>query len=91
MSGAAAVPRSQARIRRTDDPQEPLPETLAADLDIAQEWNGVEMPADGVVSRRAFRHHIDRSSSTSMAPGDRVLSLLLLESAAPREWDIGRG
>src|SRR5690606_18536523 len=37
--------KTRVRLRSTDDPQEPLPDTLAADEDIVQEWNGIEMPA----------------------------------------------
>lgn len=78
--------KTRARIRRTDDPQEPLPETLAADPDIAQEWNGIDMPADvwcpdesADITLTEFKH--------TYGARDRVLSLLLLESAAPRSWD----
>jgi hypothetical protein len=73
-------------MRRTDDPQEPLPETLAADTDISQEWNGIDMPADvwcpdesADITLTEFKH--------TYGARNRVLSLLLLESAAPRSWD----
>jgi hypothetical protein len=78
--------KTRARIRRTDDPQEPLPETLAADPDIAQEWNGIDMPANvwcpdesADITLTEFKH--------TYGARDRVLSLLLLESEAPRSWD----
>lgn len=77
---------TRARIHRLDDPQEPLPGTLAADSDIAQEWKGVEMSAAiwcqeeaPPMKLREFKH--------SYTARDRVLSLLLLESAEPRPWD----
>jgi hypothetical protein len=83
---SSSAKKTGARIRRTDDPQEPLPETLADDPDIAQEWNGVDMPADvwcpeesSDITLTEFKH--------TYGARDRVLSLLLLESAAPREWD----
>jgi hypothetical protein len=78
--------KTRARIRRTGEPQEPLPETLAADPDIAQEWNGIDMPADvwcpeepPDITLTEFKH--------TYGARDRVLSLLLIESAAPRSWD----
>lgn len=77
---------TRARVQRLDDPQEPLPGTLAANSDIAQEWKGVEMSAAiwcqeeaPYMKLREFKHsHTQRN---------RVLSLLLLESAEPRPWD----
>ena len=78
--------KTRARIRRTCEPQEPLSETLAADPDIAQEWNGIDMPADvwcpeepPDITLTEFKH--------TYGARDRVLSLLLLESAAPRSWE----
>ena len=63
-----------------------LRETLAADPDISQEWNGIDMPADvwcpdesADITLTEFKH--------TYGARDRVLSLLLLESAAPRPWD----
>ena len=38
--------KTRVRLRSTDDPQEPLPDTLAADEDIVQEWDGIQMPAE---------------------------------------------
>lgn len=78
--------KTRARIRRTDDPQEPLPETLAADPDIAQEWNGIDMPADVWCAEESSDITLTEFKHTYGAR-DRVLSLLLLESAAPSSWD----
>ena len=78
--------KTRARIRRTDDPQEPLPETLAADPDIAQEWNGIDMPANVWCPDESADITLTEFKHTSGAR-DRVLSLLLLESAAPRSRD----
>ena len=36
---------TRARVRRTGDPQEPLPGTLAGDMSVMQELDGVEIPA----------------------------------------------
>ena len=74
--------KSRARIRRTDDPQEPLPDTVAAEPDIEQEWDGIEMSAAtwcpeeaSYMKLREFKH--------SYNARDRVLTLLMLESAEP--------
>ena len=78
--------KTRAQIRRTGDPQEPLPGTVAADATVTQEWDGVEMSAAiwcpqeaPYMKLREFKH--------SYASRDRVLTLLLLESAEPRPWD----
>lgn len=78
--------KTRARIRRTDNPQEPLPDTVAADTDIEQEWDGIEMSAAiwcpdeaPYMKLREFKH--------SYSARDRVLTLLMLESAEPRHWD----
>lgn len=78
--------KTQARIHRTDDPQEPLPGTLAADNDILQEWNGVEMSA-AIWCPEEASHMKLREFKHSYSERERVLSLLLLESAEPRSWD----
>lgn len=78
--------RSRTRIRRTDDPQEPLPGTLAADSSIEQEWDGTDMSAAiwcpeeaPYMKLREFKH--------GYGARDRILTLLLLESAEPPRWD----
>lgn len=78
--------RTRSRIRRTGDPQEPIPGTLAADTSVAQAWEGVEMSAAiwcpeeaPYMKLREFKH--------SYGARDRVLTLLLLEGAEPRRWD----
>ena len=78
--------RTRARVRRTSDPAEPPPGTLAADEGVVQEWDGVELPASTwcpeeapYMKLREFKH--------SYGARDRVLTLLLLESAEPRPWD----
>lgn len=77
---------TRTRIRRTDDPQEPLAGTVTADTSVAQEWDGVTMSAAvwcpdeaPYMKLREFKH--------SYSARDRVLTLLLLESAEPRPWD----
>ena len=78
--------KTRARIRRTDNPQEPLPDTVAAEPDIEQEWDGIEMSAAtwcpeeaSYMKLREFKH--------SYNARDRVLTLLMLESAEPRARD----
>ncbi|MEA1053618.1 ImmA/IrrE family metallo-endopeptidase, partial [Lamprobacter modestohalophilus] len=79
--------RTRVRLHRTDDPQEPFAETLAADEAVVQEWAGVQMPAarwcasePPGISLREMKH--------SYPEGHRVLSLLVLESAAPRDGEM---
>lgn len=75
--------KTGVRLRSTDDPQEPLPDTLAADEDIVQEWDGIEMPAQRWCSSEPPGITL-REMKHSYLEGNRVLSLLVLESAAPR-------
>ena len=77
---------TRARVRRTDDPQEPLPHTVAADVDTAQEWQGVTVSAAIWCSEEAPYMKLTEFKHT-YSERDRVLSLLLLESAEPRSWD----
>ncbi|TSE27648.1 hypothetical protein Tther_02520 [Tepidimonas thermarum] len=78
--------RTRARIRRTSDPQEPLPGTLAADETAEQGWDGIELPASTwcaeevpYMKLREFKH--------SYGERDRVPTLLTLEDTEPRPWD----
>lgn len=77
--------KTRVRLRSTDDPQEPLPDTLAADEDIVQEWDGIEMPARNWCSSEPAGITL-REMKHSYPGGNRVLSLLVLESAAPRSF-----
>ena len=77
--------RTRVRLRSTDDPQEPLPDTLAADEDIVQEWDGIQMPAYHWCSSEPPGITL-REMKHSFPSGNRVLSLLVLESAAPRSF-----
>ena len=72
-------------VRSTYDPQEPLPKTLAADEDIVQEWDGIQMPAYHWCSSEPPGITL-REMKHSYPNGNRVLSLLVLESAAPRSF-----
>ena len=83
-SGSAI--KTRARIRRNDDPQEPLPGTLAADASVEQEWNGTEMSA-AIWCPAEAQHMKLREFKHSYGARDRVLTLLLLESAKLRRWD----
>ena len=82
-SKSAALTR--AKLRQSNDPQEPPRDSLAADEDIAQELDGVEMSASvwcpsepSDICLREMKH--------TYREGNRVLSLLILESAAPRPF-----
>ena len=83
-SGSAR--RTRARIRRNGEPVEPMPGTLAADVSIAQEWDGTEMSA-AIWCPEEAPHMRLRELKHTFAGRDRVLTLLLLESAEPRSWD----
>jgi hypothetical protein len=78
--------RTRARIRRTSDPQEPLPGTLASDASVAQAWDGVEIPASTWCAEEAPYMKL-REFKHSYGARDRVLTLLMLEGAEPRPWD----
>lgn len=78
--------KTRARIRRTDDPQEPLPGTLAADTSVCQEPGGIEISAALWCPEEA-PHMTLREFKHTYTARDRVLTLLLLESAEPRSWD----
>ena len=78
--------KTRARIRRNDDPAEPPPGTLAADASVAQEWDGAEMSA-AIWCPEEAQHMKLREFKHSYTTRDRVLTLLLLESAEPRAWD----
>jgi IrrE N-terminal-like domain len=77
--------RTRVRLRKTADPQEPLLGTLAADEEIAQEWDGVDMPASAWCTSEASDIRL-RELKHTYADGNRVLSLLMLESAPPRTY-----
>src|SRR5690606_2927328 len=77
---------TRARVRRTGDPQEALPGTLAADASVDQSLDGVEMPASVWCAAEAPHMRL-REFKHSYTARDRVLTLLLLESAEPRAWD----
>jgi len=76
---------TRARIRRTGDPQEPLSGTLAADDTVEQEWDGIDMPARVWCASEADEIKL-RELKHTYTSGNRVLSLLLLESAPPRQY-----
>jgi hypothetical protein len=63
-----------------------LPGTLAADAGVVQAWDGVEMSA-AIWCPEEAPHMKLREFKHSYASRDRVLTLLLLESAEPRAWD----
>lgn len=77
--------KTRVRLRQTGEPQEPLPGTLAADDDVTQEWDGVDMLAKTWCSSEADDIKL-RELKHSYPNGNRVLSLLMLESAPPRTY-----
>lgn len=77
--------KTRVRLRQTGEPQEPLPGTLAADDDVTQEWDGVDMLAKTWCSSEADDIKL-RELKHSYPDGNRVLSLLMLESAPPRTY-----
>ena len=83
---SSSAVRTRARIRRHGDPAEPPPGTLAADAGVDQEWDGAEMSAAMWCAEEA-PHMKLREFKHSYGARDRVLTLLLLESAEPRSWD----
>jgi hypothetical protein len=83
---SSSAVRTRARIRRNGDPQEPLPGTLAADTSIEQEWDGTEMSA-AIWCPEEAAHMKLWEFKHSYGARDRILTLLLLESAEPRAWD----
>ena len=83
---SSSAVRTRARIRRNGDPQEPLPGTLAADTSVEQEWDGTEMSA-AIWCPEEAAHMKLWEFKHSYGARDRILTLLLLESAEPRSWD----
>lgn len=78
--------KSRLNIRLMSDPAEPPPGTLAADASITQEWDGIDMSAARWCPGEA-RHMSLREFKHSYSARERVLTLLLLESAEPPSWD----
>jgi Zn-dependent peptidase ImmA (M78 family) len=74
--------RTKAKLRQSSEPQEPPLNSLAADEDIEQELDGIEMSANvwcpaepSDICLREMKH--------TYREGNRILSLLILETAAP--------
>lgn len=76
------------RIRRTGDPQEPLPGTISADDSVAQHFGGVDLPMQAWCEQ-APPQAVVREFKHRYAQRDRVLTLLVWESATDgaRPWD----
>jgi hypothetical protein len=85
---SAAARRTRVRLRPSGAPAEPPPDTVAADTTIAQEWNGIDLPASCWCASEAPDISL-RELKHSYPGGHRVLSLLLLESAPPPAWHRG--
>lgn len=83
---SSSAVKTRAKIRRSGDPAEPPSGTLAADASVTQEWDGMEMSA-AIWCPEEAQHMKLREFKHSYTTRDRVLTLLLLESAEPRAWD----
>lgn len=83
---SSSAVKTRARIRRNGEPAEPLTGTLASDASVEQEWDGAEMSA-AIWCAEEAPHMKLREFKHSYGKRDRVLTLLLLESAEPRSWD----
>ncbi len=81
---SSSAVKTRARIRRRSDPVEPPPGTLAADAGVEQERDGIEMSA-AIWCAEEAPHMKLREFKHSYR--ERVLSLLILESAEPRPGD----
>ncbi len=77
--------KTRARVLQTESAQEPFAGTLAADA-IAQCFDGVECSA-ALWCAEEREHMKLREFKHTFAGRDRVLTLLILESAEPRDWD----
>lgn len=77
---------TRARVRQTISTQEPFAGTLAADASVAQCFDGVVCSA-ALWCAEEREHMKLREFKHTFAGRDRVLTLLLLESAEPRAWD----
>jgi hypothetical protein len=75
-----------ARVSQAESAQEPFAGTLAADASVVQCFDGVECSAS-VWCAEERAHMKLREFKHTFAGRDRVLSLLLLESVEPRDWD----
>ena len=77
--------RTKVRLRQSSDPQEPPRNSLAADNDITQELDGLEMSADVWCPSEPIDIRL-REMKHTYREANRVLSLLMLESAAPQPF-----
>lgn len=78
--------KTRARVRQTDSAQEPFAGTLAADASVVQCFDGVECSA-AIWCAEEGAHMKLREFKHSYTDRDRVITLLLLEGAEPRDWD----
>ncbi len=78
--------KTRALVRQSDTAQEPFAGTLAGDASMVQCFDGVECSA-AIWCAEERAHMKLREFKHTFAGRDRVLTLLLLESAEPRDWD----
>ena len=77
---------TRTRVRQTDSAQEPFAGTLAADASVLQCFDGVECSA-AIWCAEEPEHMKLREFKHTYTDRDRVITLLLLEGAEPRDWD----
>ena len=65
---STAARRTRVRLRPSGEPAEPPPDTVAADATIAQEWAGVDLPAELLVRERSAGHQLARAEA-QLPPG----------------------
>jgi hypothetical protein len=75
-----------ARVRQADLAQEPFAGTLAADASVVQCFDGAECSA-ALWCAEEREHMKLREFKHTFVGRDRVLTLLMLEVAEPRDWD----
>jgi len=84
--GSRNARKTGALVRQSESAQEPFAGTLAADQSVVQCFDGVECSA--AIWFAEEREHMKlREFKHTFSGRDRVLTLLLLESAEPRDWD----
>ncbi|SDD22213.1 protein of unknown function [Aquimonas voraii] len=78
--------KTGAFVRQLESAQEPFAGTLAADASVVQCFDGEECSA-AIWCAEEGAHMKLREFKHTFVNRDRVLTLLLLESAEPRDWD----
>lgn len=83
---SASARKTKAGYRKPNEMQEPAVDSVAADTSVAQCFDG-EIRSAAVWCQNEAPHMKLREFKHTYADRDRVITLLLLESAEPRAWD----